>query len=386
MGNPKNLFPNSNGQLSLFEEDQPTVVSNEETIDVLPHKRKKKGVKAEELANLPTFVEDHKLSPEDKLCQHCESEMVDCGTSTVRTEVEFLQAKLRTLLHRQHAYVCKTCEREGITSIKKAAVPKPLIPSSFGSPSVVTETIMQKYQQKVPAYRQEKYWNNLDLAISRDNICRGHVLVSQQVLQPLFELLRKELIQQSAIHSDETSYQVIQNVKARTYYWVRCSVDVVKTPIVLYQHSESRGHEVPKKFLEGYSGYIHCDGWGAHPNIPNVTTIACGAHIRRKFYETLGDKKEPNKESPAYIGLEYWNRMFKVETTLKGLHPEERQKLPEEKLKPLFDEFWDWVSQLNFLPNSKLDTAVQYAAKNKAGVYRILEMVNSNFPIIKRNG
>lgn len=154
------------------------MVFNDETIDVPSHKRKKKGTKFKKLADLPTFLVDHELSPEEKLCQHCGSEMIDCGISTVRTEVEFLQAKLRTLLHRQHAYVCKPCEREGITSIKKAAVPKPLIPNSFGSPSIVTETIMQKYQQKVPAYRQEKYWNNLDLAISRDNICRWHVLVS----------------------------------------------------------------------------------------------------------------------------------------------------------------------------------------------------------------
>lgn len=152
--------------------------------------------------------------------------------------------------------------------------------------------------------------------------------------------MRKELIQQSAIHSDETSYQVIQSAKTKTYYWVHSSTDAAEKAIVLYQHSESRGHEVPKKFLEGYSGYIHCDGWGAYPNIPNVTTIACGAHIRRKFYEALGNKKEPNKESPAYIGLEYWNRMFKVESTLKGLRPEKRQELRMVKLKPLFDEFW----------------------------------------------
>lgn len=33
-----------------------------------------------------------------------------------------------------------------------------------------------------------------------------------------FELLRKELIQQSTIHSDEISYQVIQSAKAKTYY------------------------------------------------------------------------------------------------------------------------------------------------------------------------
>lgn len=75
--------------------------------------------------------------------------------------------------------------------------------------------------------------------------------------------------------------------------------------IVLYHHAESRGHEIPEEFLRNYSGYLHCDGWGAYPKISNVELVACGAHIRRKFYEALANKKEPNKTTPAYQGLQY---------------------------------------------------------------------------------
>lgn len=269
--------------------------------------------------------------------------------------------------------MCKQCERQGETSIRKAPVPKPLISNSLGSASVVTETIIQKYQQKVPAYRQEKFWQSLGLTISRDNITNWQILAVQNTLEPLYDLLRKELIEQPVLHADETSYRVIESQKAKTYYWMFCSGHQEEHPITLYHHAESRGNEVPKAFLEDFNGYLHCDGWDAYKLLPNVQLIFCGAHVRRKFYEALGNKKEPQKDSPAYIGLNYWDKMFKVEEQLKSLSPEERLQQRKVKLKPVLEGFWQWLEQLTVLPNSKFGKAVEYAAKHRKGLARVLE-------------
>lgn len=108
-------------------------------------------------------------------------------------------------------------------SIKKAPVPKPFISNIFGSASMITETMLQNYQQKVSSYRQEKFWDSLNFSISRDNICNWHLLSTKMVLQPLFNRLQKKLIQQNVLNADETNYTVIQRNKAKTYYWLFCS-------------------------------------------------------------------------------------------------------------------------------------------------------------------
>ncbi|MDR3156785.1 MAG: IS66 family transposase [Lactobacillales bacterium] len=44
----------------------------------------------------------------------------------------------------------------------------------YTSSSLITETIFQKFKQKVPTYRQEKLWTNLGLPLNRDMICNWH--------------------------------------------------------------------------------------------------------------------------------------------------------------------------------------------------------------------
>ncbi|WP_226996060.1 IS66 family transposase [Pediococcus damnosus] len=254
---------------------------------------------------------------------------------------------------------------------KKAAVPKPLITNSLGSGSIVAETIIQKFQQKVPAYRQEKYWKSIGLEINRDNICNWQIISSEQVLQPVYKLLQDEMKQQDVLHADETSYQVIESDKTKTYYWQFCSGNSEKRQIVLYHHAETRGHEVPLGFLDGFKGYLHCDGWGAYHLLPEITLVACAAHIRRKFYEAIGNKKQPNQSSPAYIGYRYWQKMFQLERKWQALTPEERLTARQAELKPVMDAFWQWLENANILPHSKLGRAGEYAAKQRQAMMEI---------------
>jgi len=371
-GKSKEIVP-EDGQLSLFENDTSnTVKANDVLTEVSSYKRKAKGTKADKLANFPTKIIERELKDEDCQCDNCGSHMIDMGSIEARSELEFIPATIKRLMYKQHSYVCKKCERQGITSIKKASIPKPLISNSLGSSSIVTETILQKFQQKVPAYRQEKYWQSLGLPINRDNICNWQIISSEQVLQPIYDLLHEELTQQDIVHADETSYQVIQSDKVKTYFWQFCSGKTEEKQIVLYHHAESRGHEVPLQFLDGFNGYLHCDGWGAYHLLPNITLVSCAAHIRRKFFEALGNKRDPNKSSPAYIGYMYWQRMFQLEKKWRNLAPKERLAQRQKELKPVMDEFWQWLEVLNVLPHSKLGRAAEYAAKQRDGILQVL--------------
>ena len=120
----------------------------------------------------------------------------------------------------------------------------------------------------------------------------------------------------------------------------------------------------PRKFLSGYKGYLHTDGYAGYNNIPNVTIIGCFAHARRKFADALKavTDKTSNSALASKEGLDYCNKLFTIERNLADLTPEDRYKKRLELSKPVLEAF---SSQLRLtskqtLPKSALGGAIDY--------------------------
>ncbi|WP_141749256.1 transposase, partial [Globicatella sp. HMSC072A10] len=67
------------------------------------------------------------------------------------------------------------------------------------------------YGLKLPAYRQEQEWKQMNLPLSRDTICGWHIRTYQYYFQNLCDLLLNKLRQQEVLHADETSYRVLES-------------------------------------------------------------------------------------------------------------------------------------------------------------------------------
>ncbi|NKZ19945.1 transposase [Streptococcus ovuberis] len=50
-------------------------------------------------------------------------------------------------------------------------------------------------------------------------IANWHIKSSQYYFEPLYDLLREKLLAQPILHADETSYQVLESDRQKTYYW-----------------------------------------------------------------------------------------------------------------------------------------------------------------------
>ncbi|MGL9971983.1 IS66 family transposase [Enterococcus sp. DIV1420a] len=372
------------GQMSLDLFDVPIAPPPlAEEIIVKTHQRKK-GVKAQKLTDLPTKEVHHELPEEERLCDQYGTLMVDMGKKKVRDEIAFHQERIETLQHVQHSYCCKTCERSGETSLKKASVPKPPASKQLDSlalPSVVAETIRLKFKQKVPAYRQEEYWQQLGLAISRDNISNWHIRLGQDYLSLLVERFRQELMKSDVAFADETSYRVLESAKTNTYYWVFSNSIKQEHPVAIYHHRESRSKEIPQKFLASFQGYLHCDGYTGYDDFPNVLPVRCWAHVRRKFHEAM-PKVQGETEHPAAFVLSSFKTCFKKEQEWKTLSPEERLMKRKEKLRPLLNQLFSYIETIPAVPKSKLDKAIQYMCKHRTAMERVfkdgrLELTNN---------
>ena len=218
------------------------------------HKRKR----ADLLAALPAEEVHHELG--DKYCPDCQHELTEIGKQAVRQELLFIPAQLKRLDHIQHAYKCKYCSRRNYSDkIIKAAVPKAPLNHGLGSASLIAHSLYQKYEMKLPDYRQESDWKKMGLEVSRQMLNYWGLKSSEYYFKPMFELLKQKLLTSPILHADETYYTVLESETIKTYYWVFLSGKHDPYKITLYHHDPSRSGKVALNFLGDYPGYLHCD-------------------------------------------------------------------------------------------------------------------------------
>ena len=84
-------------------------------------------------------------------------------------------------------------------------------------------------------------------------------------LLSVYEELHRQLVKREVLHTDETTLQVLhepgKKAQTKSYMWLYRTGQYDGPPIVLYEYQPSRKAEHAEKFLEGFSGYLHADGY-----------------------------------------------------------------------------------------------------------------------------
>ena len=198
-GTKKESLNNPN-QGSLFDDQlfslpEQTGEQSDEEVIIEKHSRRKKrkGLKEQQLKNLPTV--DHIHEVESCTCPNCLESMKEISTSLVRQEVRFIPARMENHRHFQKTYVCSSCEKTGThTPFIKSKVPKVPLNNTAASASLIAETMYQKFEQKVPAYRQEAHWALLGYPIPRHNMTNWHIKCSEYYFEDLVAKMKNELL------------------------------------------------------------------------------------------------------------------------------------------------------------------------------------------------
>ncbi|SEJ05801.1 Transposase [Alkalibacterium gilvum] len=365
--NQGNLFNDS-----LFSEPEQTgdQSDEDEVITKTERRRKKrKGLKDKQLSSLSTVDHIHEL--ESCTCPTCMEAMKEISTQLIRQEVKFIPARVENHRHFQKTYACANCEKSGMhTPFAKSEIPRLPLNNTAASASLIAETMYQKFEQKVPGYRQEAYWNLLGYPIPRHTIANWHIKTSQYYLEALVAEMRQELLNQKVLHADETTFKVLNDKdRQKSYMWLFSTGKYSDRAIHIYKLGPSRSGSVPRDFLEGYTGYLHSDGFSGYNNLPGMTMIACLAHIRRKFYDAR--PKNYSSKSVAHKGVKLCNELFALDKTLKGLSVSERYHQRLVLVKPKLEAFFDWCESLT--AHGKLGIAINYALNQKERMMNVLK-------------
>lgn len=370
----KDVLP---GQMDLFNEAEATMDPSvpEPTLEeaVGGYKRKARSPKStreEILAGLPVIEVPCTVPDEDRNCPYCNTPMEVIGKKVVREELRIIPAKVERIQYVQEVLGCSECKKDGASVIVGAETPSPLLKHSLASPSTVAYVMYQKYVNSIPLYRQEADWKQLGVKLPRATLANWVIKCGIDYMEPVYEQLHQHLLERDIIHADETPCQVLKEqgktAQSKSYMWLYGSGNDGLPPIRLYDYQPSRGGYHAEEFLKGFSGYLTCDGFGGYNKLKDVIRCGCLAHMRRYWHDALpGKPKKSSDKTPAEIGLDYCNQLFKLEKEYADLDADTRKTRRLETEPAIWEAYWSWLETVDPAGGSRLAKAVTYAKNQK---------------------
>ena len=392
----KKLFGRSSEQAEQLVMDQLSLTMNEAeayifgmnsagkapvTVKAYERKRQSGNVLDVVPEGTPAEVVEHRLPENERICSACGSEMVEIGKE-VRRSLMMKPAEFWVREDVYYTYACKNCEQEtGEANIVKAAKEPALLPGSFASAEAVAHIMTQKFVMYSPLYRLQQEFERQGLKLSRQTMANWLLNTSEKWLRPVYDTLREQLRKESVLHADETTLQVLKesgrSSTSKSYMWLYRTSGCAEHSIVLYEYQEDRKAKHAEEFLDGFSGWLHADGYQGYHKLPErIRVVGCAAHARRKFDEALTAlPKEQQQTSKAAEALCYFAKLFQLEQSFAELKPEERYTKRLEQAKPVLDALLAWANDLipRTAPKSALGKALHYLKEQWPYLVRYLE-------------
>jgi transposase len=354
----------------LFNEAEATAAPDvpEPVSEIITYTRRKvAGQRELNLSGLPVEEIEYRLSEEEQVCPACCGALHEMGAD-VRTEIKVVPATISVVKHIRTKYACRHCQNNEIkTPILTAPMPTTAFPNSLASPSAVAHILCQKFVESSPLYRQQAALQRLGFELSRQTMANW-MIAGAGWLDKLYTRMAAHLRKRDVAHADETTLQVLKEegraAQTESYMWLyRSGRD--GPPLVLFEYQPTRAREHPRKFLTGFSGFVHVDGYVGYESLPGITLVGCWSHARRKFVEAvnvLPAAARKKGDTPSHVGLAFCDALFKIERDLHDLTPEERFVARQQRSVAVLTKFRTWLDDMDskVLPKSVLGTAVNY--------------------------
>jgi transposase len=345
--------------------------------------RRRAGLREQSMGHLPVEVIDHDLAPDERRCGCCGSELKEMKVEVTK-KLKVIPTSFICEEHHRHVYVCGCCSKEnasGATTpavIIRSPVPASPIAKSIATPSLLAALINEKYVNSKPLARIEADFVRAgNVAIPRSTLSNWMIKASDRWFAQIYDRMKDDLLQRDVLHADETVVQVLKEPDRRpvskSYMWVWCTAEG-DVPITLFKYSPSRSRSVPEGFLGGWQGYLHADGYEVYHGLKaGVTVVGCLAHVRRYFTDIVKGLGKEAKGSTAAEAVRQLDNIFHVEHGFAGLDAAERYQMRLKQLKPLVDDFYDWLKEKRSqaLHGYSLSKAITYAFNQRPYVENV---------------
>ena len=138
-----------------------------------------------------------------------------------------------------------------------------------------------------PLYRLEQEFDRQGLKLSRQTMSNWLLTAAEDWLQPIYDVLHQQLCKEKVLHGDETTLQVLhekgKSAVSKSYMWLYRTSRGAEKPIVLYDYQPNRKAENAEQFLEGFSGWLHADGYQGYAKTRPVFDGYKAARYSKKY-------------------------------------------------------------------------------------------------------
>jgi len=315
------------------------------------------------------------LKPEEKLSENG-SELKRIGEDQVKK----LAFKPGHYFLKVFVYPKYADPTNALAKVKRAPAPDFAVPGGTFDESFYAHLIYSKYSMHLPHYRIEEEIKSFGLDFSRQTMSYSCIQAAK-TLRPLVELMRQDIIKRNIIFTDETPVNQLSpgdGKTKKTYIWVYVGGGK-GPPYRLYQFARKRNGSYPKKFLQGFEGYVHADAFSGYNELfknDKIIECACWMHVRRKFVEAEDVHPEVRR-----LVLQKIRNIYRYERAMKKLDCETQGeiilKVRDEKIRPLIDDLFSMTSIAltngMVMQKSAFAGAITYMHNLKDALYTFLE-------------
>ena len=310
-------------------------------------------------AHLERRVEVIPVPADQCHCPRCQKELPVIGYE----ESEHLDMEPVTFFVRKVRREKRAADCGCVEGVVCAPVPERILPKSKLGDELIVEFIDRKFGQHLPVYRQcDTILREAGVELSRQTVC-GVIGQVGALLEPIRQVLRRDLLDGGYIQADETPIGVQspevrgRNHTGRIWHYGRPGGPVV------VDFQMTRGREGPLAFLEGFRGILQSDGYGAYDKLGHgIRYAGCLAHVRRKLFDA--HKLSPDDPVPRQL-LDQVGALYAVEAEAREAKAtaEARLALRQERSRPLMDALKTQLvsARAASLPKSVLGRACAYA-------------------------
>ena len=315
--------------------------------------------------------------PAPSACPCCGGTKLHKLGEDVTEMLELVPRRWKVIQHVREKFSCRSCE-----TITQPPAPSHPIARGRAGPSLLAHILFGKYGLHLPLNRQSAAFAREGVELDVSTLA-DWVGASAATLKPLVEAIRAQVFAAERIHADDTTVPVLAKGQTRTgRLWTYVRDDRPfggpDPPAAAFFYSPDRGGEHAERHLATYAGLMQADAYAGFNRLYEpgrkpgpILEAACWAHARRKFFDLARLAKAPI----AIAAVERIDALFAIEREINGMTPQERQRIRNERSRPLSVELEAFMREQRAKLSAKNETAkaIHYSLKRWSALTRFLD-------------
>lgn len=254
-------------------------------------------------------------------------------------------------------------------TLHTAPLPPMVIERSLSDVSFHAGSLVDKFVYHIPFNRQHQRLAACGITISRATLPTQAIRVIE-LIDPVYDAQEGSVYDSKVLTMDDTWMKVGVEKKGKMhkgYFWPMYG----DKDEIIFPYTQARTDAAVRELLgDRFHGVLLADGHEAYDKYAakrdSVIRAQCWVHTRRNFFELSGP---PDLREGA---LDRITRMYELEERIrkKGLTGQEKLRYRGEHIKPVVEEFFEWLKAMCLmrilLPSDPFLKAATYALKREA--------------------